>query len=243
MTKSTKNVTDEPTVEPTVEPTDEPTVEPTDEPTELETRIRTQVSSIKTEEAKFSKAKSEISKKSMLLVVSCGEYFLIHGNDKETVETFNKDYLNSLKARDKVSGTASRDNFLDKLREVKEAKGEEFKPADFISEIATDFPKKGDKVSSMTTMREAFQDKEGLAETRYEGLHVSFKTLATVGKLAGQISYDNLQTILLTMEKMGPDKQGSGVIPSDKTDSYYNASLALLTPISKSLAVDETTTD
>ena len=227
MTKSTKNVTEEATVE----------------PTELEILIRKQVSSIKTEEAKFSKAKSEISKKSMLLVVSCGEYFIIHGNDKETVETFNKDYLNSLKARDKVSGTASRDNFLDKLKEVKEAKGEKFKPEDFLAEIATDFPKEGNKVSSMTTMREAFQDKEGLAKTRYEGLHVTFKTLATVGKLAGQISYDNLQTILLTMEKMGPDKQGSGVIPSDKTDAFYNASLALLTPISKSLAVDEKTND
>ena len=39
---------------------------------------------------------------------------------------------------------------------------------------------------------------------------------------------------------MGPDKQGSGVIPSDKADALNLAILGLLTPIAKGLDTKQT---
>ena len=79
MTKSTK-ITEEVTEE----------VTETEEKTPLVLNIEKTVSSIKTAENSFKTAKAAISKKAMVLTVYCGEYFVIHGNDKETVEKFNK---------------------------------------------------------------------------------------------------------------------------------------------------------
>jgi len=234
MTKSTK-ITEEVTEE----------VTETEEKTPLVLNIEKTVSSIKTAENSFKTAKAAISKKAMVLTVYCGEYFVIHGNDKETVEKFNKEFLVGLsrQVRDKVSGTASNDRFQKKLKAVQKSKAdneETFTADDFINEIANDFPKKGNSVNSLNSMRDAFQDKENLTIKRFDGLDSTFQTYATVSKLLGQISYDNLQAVLMSVTEMGPDKQGSGVIPSDKADALNLAILGLLTPIAKSLDTKQT---
>ena len=204
--------------------------------------IRNSVTAIAKQEAKAKSAKKDISEKSMILAVQCGEYFRHHGTDKETVESFNKDQLANLsrQARDKVSGTAASKGFQNKLDEVINEVGSSFKPKDFINVLATDFPNEGDKVNSMNSLKAAFQDKAKLMETRFEGLDVATQTFAEFIKLASQLRYDDLQNVLLTIQDIGPDKTGAGVIPSDKLDPFYLAVLAALTPIAKSLDTKKT---